>query len=73
MSFIELKFGFKLQVSPGSQKNGVISVLKLKFSHHYLTNHHDFKHSSKYPTLSVAMHKPTDEYFGRYETGFLFF
>ena len=30
----------------------------------------DKGHSSKYPTLSVAMHKPTDEYFGGYETGF---
>ena len=26
--------------------------------------------STKYPTLSLAMHKPTDEYFGGYETGF---
>ena len=27
----------------------------------------DKGHLSKYPTLSVAMHKPTDEYFGGYE------
>ena len=24
----------------------------------------DKAHSSKYPTLSVAMHKPNDEYYG---------
>ena len=30
----------------------------------------DKAHSSKYPTLSVAMHKPTDEYFGGYKQGF---
>ena len=30
----------------------------------------DKGHSSKYPTLSVAMHKPTDEYFGGHETRF---
>ena len=29
--------------------------------------------NSKYQTLSVAMHKITDEYFGVYETGFFFF
>ena len=45
------------------------TVLKLNCSHHYQTYHHDFKHSSKYQTSSVPMHKPTDEYFGGYETG----
>ena len=30
----------------------------------------DKGHSSKYPILSVAMHKPTEMYFGEYETGF---
>ena len=30
----------------------------------------DKGHSSKYPTLSVAMHKPTDDYFGGYKQVF---
>ena len=30
----------------------------------------DKGHSSKYPTLSVAMHKSTDEYIGGYKIGF---
>ena len=30
----------------------------------------DKGHLSKYPTLSVAMHKATDEYFGRYKQAF---
>ena len=30
----------------------------------------DKGHSSKYPTLSVAMHKPPDEYFGGYKQVF---
>ena len=30
----------------------------------------DKGHSSIYTTLSVTMHKPTDEYFGGYKQGF---
>ena len=50
-----------------------LSALKLNCPHHYSTkltimtlNIHP---NSKYQTLSVPMHKPTDEYFGGYKKG----